>query len=318
MSRKDQKENRLRSASWIIALLVPIACGTLAGNLDGDATQANLSVKALESSGSQSSSSGSDSSSSSAIEEGDLTLTSGKACIDEIRIELPEGMTCEDEFFQSNPNVECYRDDDHEDYEVDYEEEVEYEAVLAGPFLFDLISGTSTPSLAGIVLPSGYYEEIELRFDDTCDLGEEVTIQLQGSVKDGDDVSHEFDFALDFDDEIEVPSVQKLDILEDEANEILVNLVVDEWFERVDFVECIESGDLTPNENGIIRLDDVEGGEGACEDIYEDILDSLDDICEFEDDDEDDDEDDNDDDDKDENEDDDEDDNDDDENEDEE
>jgi hypothetical protein len=116
-------------------------------------------------------------------------------------------------------------------------------------------------------------------------LGDEISIVLEGTAKDSMDTMHPFLMELDYDDELEIESETKVEVLENQSNEVLTTLVVEDWFVEADWIECIENENLTPIGEGVYVLNENTEGLGVCSDIYDDILDGIEDALEFEDDD---------------------------------
>ncbi len=273
-----KSKNKWRSQSaLLIATAFVVACseGALTQKLDGEQTQANLGLKVQSAA----------SNTTAIVEAGNMTVTAGQACIEEIRLKLPDGLTCDAVGFVKQANVRCEVEDEQEDGAV----KTEYKIIVEGPFTFDLLTGSSTPSLADVAIPSGVYREIEFRFDAVCGLGEETTLTLDGSIKDTSNVDHPFSMALEYDDDLEIESPTDVQVLEGQANGIFANLILNQWFANVDLAGCIEDGDLVANGGGVVVINKDVNATGACEEVYDDILDGIKDALEFEDSDHDDD-----------------------------
>lgn len=226
-----------------------------------------------------------------------LNLIEAFACIEKIELELPEGLSCEDAGFVSQYGLACEEETEEEDGETYVESKIK----AYGPFEINLLTGESSPSLADLQIPSGTYREIEFEFKGECSFGDEVSLVLAGTATDALDATHSFRMELEYDEELEIESMTEIDVLEDQTNEVFATLVVEDWFVNADWVGCIEDGNLTADGEGVFVIDENTEGDGECEDIYEDILDGIEDALDFEDenDDSDDDDDDSDDDDSD-------------------
>lgn len=271
-----KNQNKKQSVLWTSLAVFAVACGGTALNqkLDGGKTTADLGLKVQANS----------TATNAIVQATNLTVESGQACIEEIRLKLPEGVTCDDVGFVKQDNVKC-----------EVEQETEHGATVSeakikvtGPFVFDLVKGTSTPSLSDIVIPSGAYRKIEFRFGAACSLGGETTIVLNGSMMDSSSVEHPFAMNLEYDDDFKIESPTDIQVLEDQANSVFASIILNNWFASVDFVGCIDDGDLVET-SGVIEINKDTVATGSCDNIYEDIMDGIKDSMEFEDSDHDDD-----------------------------
>jgi hypothetical protein len=259
---------------------VAIACGgsAVSKKLDGGETTAMLGLRAKKSATPL----------NGLIQLPNMTVESGQACVEKIELKLPKGLTCEYVGFVAQPGVVCQLEDDDDD---DDSPSVEAEIKISGPFLFNLITGESSPSLADIKIPSGIYREIEFDFDGHCGLGGDTSITLNGTMTNSSSVSYPYEVRVEYDDDLELESPTDIQVLEGQTNGIFANLVIDRWFSGVNFVQCLDNGDLLPNGSGVIEINPNTNATGACEDIYDDLEDAIEDAMEFDDDDHDDDDD---------------------------
>lgn len=85
-----------------------------------------------------------------------FTMQQGLLHLRHIELDLPSGMTCAG-LADQLVGATC------KDASVAGEEA---KIRIAGPIVVDLVAGTSTPSLAGVVIPAGTYRRIDLRVDD--------------------------------------------------------------------------------------------------------------------------------------------------------
>ena len=259
---------------WTGLALFAVACGggALSQKLDGGQTNAALGLRV------QANPTASTTALTQALVEAqNLTVSEGQACVEQIRLKLPKGLSCADVGFVEQANVVC----EEKMEEEDGAQQLEAKIKISGPFLFDLVTGQSTPSLADVVIPSGIYRKIEFRFADVCSLGDEVTLTMAGTMLDSSSGSHPFELKLKYDDELEIESPTDIQVLEESANGIFANIVLNQWFSAVDFAECIDDGDLVETA-GVIQINEDAVHNGACEEIYEDLLDSIKDSFEFE------------------------------------
>lgn len=202
-----------------------------------------------------------------------LTLSKAQACIDEIEVKLPATVSCSDVVPQ--PNVRCENDDDDEG-----DDSPEIEIKIKGPFVFDLLTGLSTPSLENIQLPEGNYTEIEFEFEDQCGFANNASILLEGNATSNSN-TYPFLMELDFDDDLEIENPGQIQILENQANQIFTNLVIERWFDQANWIACIDQGHIQQNGNGFYYIHEDMDSDDECDDIYDDILDGIEDALEF-------------------------------------
>jgi hypothetical protein len=84
-----------------------------------------------------------------------FTMQQGLLHLRHIELDLPSGRSCSDLAGQLS-GATCRDGAGGEEAKVRVE----------GPIVVDLVAGTSTPSLANVVIPSGTYRRIDLRVDD--------------------------------------------------------------------------------------------------------------------------------------------------------
>lgn len=257
---------------WILMSILAVGCSSSSSTtqkLDGGATPTALQLKVAKKPVAAATALSSE-------EATNMTIASGQACVSEIRLKAPEGLSCADLGFVEQSNIICKEESETEDSGTVVETQIE----IAGPVKFDLVTGESTPSLADLKIPSGIYRKIEFRFDKNCD-GSDVNIQLGGSVKDSSNVDHSFAMDLKYEDDIKIESSDDVPVVEGDTNQLFATLFLSQWFENVDLVGCIESGDLAADGSGIVQINDATVGAGSCDKIYEDILDGIKDGFEF-------------------------------------
>lgn len=155
------------------------------------------------------------------------------------------------------------------EYEVDnveIEEEIEYE----GSFQFDVLNGTSSPSILPIDLEAGVYHELEFEIDNVLDSGN--SIEITGSYSDG--VSeYAFEFASTMEEEIEIENEMGINLNINETVHFVLYLQLESLFYGVDFSNAMVDDD------GIIRINSNSNSE-----IASLIENRLENIMEFEDD----------------------------------
>ena len=274
---QDIKNKMKKNKTFVLGLSVlAVACsgGALSEKLDGGQTNAALGMKV------QSNPTNTTSALQAALVTADnLSVTEGKACVEEIKLQLPAGITCDDVSFVKTSGIKCEVENEEEHGAVVSQAEIKIE----GPIVFDLVTGEATPSLADIKLPSGMYNEIRFKFDGVCGFGDETSITLKGNMKDSSAVDHPFDLAMEYNDDLRIRSATDIQVLEGQANTVFASLILNTWFANVDFVDCLDHDDLPVNGSGVIEINKDTEATGSCEEIYDDLKDGIEDAMEFED-----------------------------------
>ncbi|MCW5827891.1 MAG: hypothetical protein KIT79_01120 [Deltaproteobacteria bacterium] len=202
-------------------------------------------------------------------------VNSASVSIRTIDIELPEGTTCADLGAVTLPeNVTCKESEEDDDDGP--------RVRVTGPYVVDLMTGTSTPSLADLLLPPLVYNKIKIKFDSVDEDDEEELVDTEDPILGNtlvaagsfnyDSTDYTFDLALDFDEEVEFENVDGAAIDAATLNNLIVELDVNAWFASVGVGECIIDGDLVADETGHVTIND---STDEC-----DILDSIKDAVE--------------------------------------
>jgi hypothetical protein len=196
-----------------------VGCGSSSLLLDGDTTTAQFALRL------------SSSANATALTIGDgLEVTTATVTVESIELWLPEGRGCEDQ--------DDHRSlDDRGDCEKGQgESEVEDKIKIAGPFVFDLITGESTPPLSDFQIPSGTYKRIRLK------AAEEVspTIHVVATVAEGVVV----ETSLNSDEEIDIEPAGGLIVQEGSINAIVAEVDLSTVFAQFDLPACGLGGNL--------------------------------------------------------------------------
>lgn len=234
-----------------------------------------------------------------------ITLSEVRVHIRDVEFRLPEGVRCEDVQFTFVDPVRCDNDDDADvvdevgdddgtpdqgsgdepgededgdDNEADEEDKV----VVAGPFIADLIQGTSTPSLTALLIPSGLYTRIDVRIEESkaedgllaADdplLGRSLyargSFEYQGA-------THELRLRLKFNEDVRFESKTGIEVAETAANDVVLSLDENAWFKGVNLTACLDEGNLTLEADGSLVIDE-DSGEDECGDIENVIKDNI-------------------------------------------
>ena len=146
---------------------------------------------------------------------------------------------------------------------------------IDGPFVIDLMTGVSTPSISEFTIEPGLYKRIDVRLDDSeasdglvdsSDALFENTLVVSGKFDYADSVGRSYSIVLKFNEDVRFEEPGGILIDEAALNDVVINLVVDEWLEGIDITTCLDDGDLVLDGDGNILIDDSSGG-GNCADI---------------------------------------------------
>lgn len=236
-------------------------------NLDGDAAPVTISFKAIA--GSTAALTTTDSTGAAA------DITSASVTIERIDIKLPDGLNCAtlgvplpsfavcdnsendalDDNPETNPSDDLAGDND--------------KIRLNGPFVVDLLTGTSTPSLADLTLPSGMVREIKVKLSHLTVAG---TVDVGGTPT-------PFNIDSSIDKDIEYSDLSGFEISEAvSVNEIILSFDVAKWLAGVDLAacaaDCSEFDDMIEHnveDSGSFSEDDHSGeDDGSGHDVGDD------------------------------------------------
>lgn len=314
----------MKTLKYMLVLLVGIlftaGCGGGTGtggssnpsdptNLDGDAASVSFAIKAT--SGTLASNlvqalglETSDGAGS------DLTIESAWVNIRKIELKLPDGVRCADIDFALSDLATCETEDEVDEVDEDGEDESSSdesddgeegdEIELNGPFIFNLLTGESIPSLDSIEIPSGLFKEIEIEFDDldqddVLPEGVPATLVENTLIVDGtitlDGTPTPISIRLDFSEEVEFENLNGLEVSEVVfLNSILISLDVSSWLAGIDLGDCVDKGDVGLEGETVVV--DEDSSSGSCSDIEDTIKDNIEASGTVDEDDDDDDEDD--------------------------
>lgn len=202
-------------------------------------------------------------------------VNSASVSIRTIDVELPEGTTCADLGAVTLPeNVTC-KDSEEDDDDGP-------RVRVTGPYVVDLMAGTSTPPLSDLLLPPLVYNKIKIKFDSVDEDDEEELVDTEDPILGNtlvaagsfnyDSTDYTFDLALNFDEEVEFENVDGAAIDAATLNNLIVELDVNSWFASVAVGECLMDGDLIADEADHVTIND---STDEC-----DILDSIKDAVE--------------------------------------
>ncbi len=135
---------------------------------------------------------------------------------------------------------------------------------LNGPFLIDLMTGTSNPEIGVFDVEPGIYKRIDVRLDDaemvdglvnaTDDLLDN-TLVVKGSFNYNANTRN-FTLILKFNEDVRFEKPEGISVNEGETKDIILNLKVDDWLSNINITECIDDGDITLEGNGDLIIND--------------------------------------------------------------
>lgn len=178
-----------------------------------------------------------------------LVVESASAYVRHIQLDLPSGARCAELELPPEGRVRCTSGDD--------------KLEIPGPFLVDLVAGTTQPSLAEVVIPPGTYRRVDVRFDDgRPDDGlvtaghalDDLTLVAGGSFEPGAEPVP-FELRLKFNEDARFESAAGITLAADAPAAMMLWLEVSRWFSAIDLTDCMKDGDLRV-EDGKLRIDD--------------------------------------------------------------
>lgn len=220
---------------------------------------------------------------------GSISFTEARINIERIRLKLPETLDCEEIDFELEDS-ECgpptddsstllglvgfQETDGEEDGEEDGDDDSEDadddedNIKIDGPFIYNMLTGLSSPDFSETVIPSGTYRRIELRFTNTTlveasDSLFDHAMVIGGTYDDGASIrsfliSIKFNEWLRFENEAGIEITESADI-----NAIVVELDVNNWFNGVDLGACFDSGRPDVSDDGVLIVNRTNDG-GEC------------------------------------------------------
>lgn len=167
-------------------------------------------------------------------------IVTATALVERIELVLPEGVTCA----EAHDRTIAY-----EAYCVGTSGRVRVE----GPWLFDLVTGESSPSLDALELPLGPVEHVEVRLAPGA--RDAWTVAAEGLFGDRD-------FRL----ELRLSDTIRFDGTDLAIDEVTMRLALDldpaGWFADLDLAACIAGGGVPVDAQGVLLLD--RGAQQSC------------------------------------------------------
>lgn len=182
-----------------------------------------------------------------------LSITKAEVYVRDIELDLPDDLSCED-LTGTLTEATCSSDE---------------KVVISGPRVINLITGTSRPSLSGVVIPAGLYKRVDIRLDDgkvneglimSGDPLDDRTLVVEADL-DTLEVTTRLSLMLKFNEDLRIEDPEGVYVEDGEA--LLTQLNVAQWFEDIDLASCLSDREVE-RDDGVLIIDDDEQIEGVC------------------------------------------------------
>ncbi|MBK7534169.1 MAG: hypothetical protein IPI49_02135 [Myxococcales bacterium] len=191
-----------------------------------------------------------------------FTLQQGLLHLRHIEIDLPQGQRCAD-LGDTLAGATC------RDPSVAGEEA---KIRIAGPIVVDLVAGTSTPTLANVVIPAGSYKRIDLRVDDgqpsqgVVQAGSPLDDNALAVIAafDRGGVQAVLDLRLNFDEDIRIEQPGGVSVAP--GDDLIARFAATNWLSGVNLKACVDT--LTASAGRYV-VDDRN--DGACAGIEDTV-----------------------------------------------
>jgi hypothetical protein len=249
----------MKSLALLIPLFLYFACGAETGNGLGPtlSMRASQSGAGLTAAQTPAALLGQDAQGS------PISVTSARVNVRHIELESPGGQLCVDaDYANSGFVVKC----DSAKIRIE------------GPIVVDLMTGASTPSLDKVIVPAATYKRIDVRLDDTKS-GEGIGANdplLDYTMVAGGALTYKgtatpYDLRLKFNEDARFESTAGVEVVDGEAQKILMLLDVSLWFRALPLTTCLDDGDLDIDDGRI----SIEDKGGRCSDIEKQLKDAI-------------------------------------------
>ena len=190
-----------------------------------------------------------------------FVIERAEANVRHIQLDLPDGQDCGN--LELPAPAHCESD----------------KVTVPGPFVVDLVAGTSSPSLEALRVPAGVYERVDVRFDD-AEPGDGLVQATQAlahhSLHAVGHFEHEgeetrFELLLKFNEDARFESPSGVRLGEAGGREALLLLDISHWFEALPVTRCLDEDELRV-EDGVLRIDDERS---QCSGIESELKDAI-------------------------------------------
>jgi hypothetical protein len=210
---------------------------------------------------------------------GAFAIEHARAVVERIELYLPEGSEDEssDDKSSDDKSVDDKSSDDTTaDDSVSGSDDGD-KITIRGPFVVDLVDGSSTPEIANVTIPAGHYRRVDVRFSnnghgklDASDPLHDLTFVADGKFTPNGAAEMPFNLALDFNEDARFESENGIDISEESVHDVLLQLDVSQWFSALPVGNCMEEGALAAD-GGMLVIDE----RAECSHIERDLKDAI-------------------------------------------
>lgn len=246
---------------------VPSALATLALVACGETGSAGLTIRATSNLGAEA-----DAGPSTALafqDDAGTTYTATEALlrIREIELQLPRGVRCSDVESELAGGARCDRGDDEDEIQI------------RGPFVVDLLTGASTPSLDEVRVPAVTYREVEFELNDDDETGPLAghSFSVRASYDDAGTPA-ELVIRLDGDSDVEIERPEGVRV--ESGQSLVILLDASKWMQGAPLRACIDGKGLQAVD-GVVTIDPSTG----CNDLMSVLHQRIEDSCDLDDDD---------------------------------
>jgi hypothetical protein len=125
--------------------------------------------------------------------------------------------------------------------EVERECEDDEKVAFAGPFIVDLLTGTSTPPLGSLSVPAGPYRKVkvELHQGQNGSALDGKTLVAAGSVTFADGTTRPFNLSLTLNENLKIKSKSGLTLDAGTVNTVAISILAGNWLKGLDLAGCL-------------------------------------------------------------------------------
>lgn len=189
------------------------------------------------------------------------TLTQARAHLRRVELYLPNGVSCQDvASLLTSASQRCAEDDD--------------KLQIEGPFILDLLTGESSPSLSALPIPPLAYPRIDYRFDDADAGAVPATDPLSGnSLNVIATFEHQgspatLTIQLKFNEDARVENGASLALAE--QGRLDVDFDIAQWLNAAPIAQCLNDGDLQLQGQQLSITDDTD-----CDGLEDTLKDNI-------------------------------------------
>lgn len=166
-----------------------------------------------------------------------------------VELDLPDDLSCDD--VEDSGDADCDGD----------------KLKLQGPFVVNLLTGVSEPSLGSI--PAGNYDRIDFRVDDSDAMGDRSFVASAAFDLDG--TATTLVLSLKFNEDIRIEQPGGVDV--EAGQDLIASYVTNDWLAGVDVAQCVADDELDTT-GDVVTIDD-DTTSGGCSDIENTIKNNM-------------------------------------------